>query len=116
MSEMEPCPNEHSPGQVHGAQGHTETRETSEAPSPALPPLQNCCPPGWFPGGSRLWVAFRQRFCSAAITLGCFYSDEMPLDSLPHPPVRLPKSERRASGACGAPHRFIQVPWQHCGH
>ena len=26
MSEMEPCPNEHSPGQVHGAQGHTETR------------------------------------------------------------------------------------------
>ena len=25
MSEMEPCPNKHSLGQVHGDQGHTET-------------------------------------------------------------------------------------------
>lgn len=83
---MEPCSTEHSPGQVHGVQGHTETQR----PVRLLHQVHPLSRTAALQAGFQVGMNFGLRFCSAAITLGCSYSDEMPLDWLPHPPVRLP--------------------------
>ena len=117
MSETEPGPKERPPRHIHGALGPYRNAETSKAqpPRPASPPPTRCRPPFWFPGGSRPWVAFGQRFSSAATTLGVSCSDEVPLEPCPSP-ARLPRSARPASGACGGARRFTQAPLEHGGH